>query len=401
MMSPHRSTARLVIALSLAAAACDRPTAPQARDAVEKTTAQLASGDFGQLDAGLSTLFQMASYYGTSAGGGRFVPAAHLTIVRNGEASVYRATVVERVYLPPEGSGARPLSRFTILAWNGEDTSRSRQFVVMAGSDTATPVAIPSAENYVEGASPLQRSKPGMVLTANQADRRAWYGAEGTLRMVPGEKTGGCPYEGNARHYSAIVELQDTTLKLMCETRSYTAAMAAFIERGDPSRRDALARIAPLRETLRLPESEIPGVRLVTRCTGSPMTDARGCWETWSFWRSNDQFDSLDVNLDRFLPQQEGDMMEVADSGSGPDYRKELGGYDPPLRYRIRMWDGRLVREVERATGQTDPLMQRYAYRLPQRVGASYRILTQAPSLVPGTSPYSMALLEITFLPHP
>ena len=398
-MSPHRIITVVLIALSLVTAACDRPTAPQARDAVEKTTAQLASGDFAQLDAGLSTLFQMASYYGTSAGGGRFVPAAHLSIVRNGEASVYRATVVERVYLPPEGSGARPLSRFTLLAWNGEDTSRSRQFVVMAGSDTATPVAIPDPANYVEGASRLQRSKPGMVLAANQADRRAWYGTEGTLRMTAGEKTGGCPYEGNARHYSAIVELQDTTVKLVCETRSYTATMAAFIQRGDPSRRDALTRITPLRETLRLPESEIPGVRLVTRCTGSH-TDARGCWETWSFWRSNDQFDSLDVDLDRFLPQQEGDMMEVADSGAGPDFRKELGGYDPPLRYRIRTWDGRLVREVDRTTGQTDPLMQQYAYRLPQRVGARYRILTQAPGLVPGASPYSMALLEIWFLPH-
>jgi hypothetical protein len=399
-MSTHRCTALLILALSLVATGCDHPTAPGARDVVEKATAQLASGDYMQLEAGMSTLFDMASYYGTGAGGGRYVPSIHVPIVRDALHEPYRATVIERVYLPPEGSGARPHTRFTILAWTGDDTARSRKFVAMSSSDTVSPLEIPRPANFVEGAAPLTRSKPGMVLAADQADRRAWYGTEGTLRIEVRERTGGCPYEGMARHYSAIPDLQDTTVKMLCETWSYDATMSAFLERGDPSRRDVMTRINPLRGTLRLPRVTVPGVRLVTKCVGMP-TDPRGCWERWAFWRSNDQFaESLRIDLDKFKTQPEGDLMEVADSGSGPDYRMVLGGYDPPLRYTVWTWDGRRVRDVARTTGQSDPLMQSYAYRLPQRVGARYRILVHAPGLVPGAPPYSMALLEITFLPH-
>ena len=397
----HRRTLAVTIALSLAAA-CEHPTAPEAREAIEKTTEQLASGDYMQLEAGLSTLFDMASYYGTKAGGGRFVPSTFVPIIRNAEHAPYRATVIERVYLPPEGSGARPFARFTLLAWTGGDTARSRKFVAMSSTDSVSLVEIPQPAHFVEGASPTARSKPALVLTADQADRRAWYGTQGKLTMRVAERTGGCPYEGNARYSSAIIELQDTTVKLLCETRRYDATMAAYIERGDPSRRDALTRITtPLRGTLRMPESSIPGVRLVTKCTGAAMKDARGCWETWSFWRSNDQFaESLGIDLDRFEVQPEGDYMQVADSGSAPDYHHVMGGYDPPLRYSIHSWDGTLVRMVPRTTVQSDPLMQNYGQRLPWRVGGRYRIITRAPGLIPGASPYSMAVLEIAFLPH-
>jgi hypothetical protein len=367
---------------------------------VEKTEMKVISGDYMQLQSGISTLFEQAAYYATPAGGGRFVPSELAPVIRNGAHEPYHATVVERVYVPPEGSGALPYSRFTVLAWTtADERGIARRLVVMFAGDSLSHVTPPTAAS-ISGFADVQR-KPGYVLTADGLDRRAWYGVEGEIFIRPRPRTGDCPYEGMKRHASAIVELQmDSTAGLLCETRAYDAKMAAFIERGDPAQRDIMSRIRPIRETLRLPESTIPGVRIVTRCTAKLDPAAMGCWDYWSFWRSGAQFDeSLAVDLSQ-MRYDGSQLVQVIDSGSGPDYREMPGGYDVPISYTIRSYDGRVLASKTRTTPQTEANVPAglIAATLPQRVGARYRIIRNG--LVAGESPFDMQVLDVTFLPH-
>jgi hypothetical protein len=204
------------------------------------------------------------------------------------------------------------------------------------------------------------------------------------------------------RGRSAIADLQwDSTSKLVCEQRRYTASLAAYIERGDPAHRDLLARVNPLRETLRMEETSIPGVRIVTQCTGKvapPLDDPMDCFDTWAFWRSDDQFaPELGVHLASMRFEPAGFFVQAIDTGTGPDYRKVMGGYDVPLAYALRAWDGRVLYESAHTTVQADSIVRYTALNLPQRVGARYRIVTTP--LVSGLPPAAVMVLDMTFLP--
>jgi hypothetical protein len=383
------------------AAACDHPTAPDLQAAAEKTEIQLTSGDYTQVESGLVDLFQLASMYGSAYHGSThpLVPTASATIVRNGVEATYRSTVIERVYLPPEKSGARPVTRFSLVGWSEPDSEHQRRLVVMIGTDSAVPIAIPRGGKTFDN-----RSRAGFVVTANQADRRVWYGAEGELRVRVGPRTADCPYKDKDVYLSGVVELQDSTKRPMCEARSYQAWMAAFIERGDPAHRTIANTVQPIRETLRLVETSIPGVRLVAQCTGEPEKDPFPCFDYWSFWRDNDQFDP-DLHVDLSAMKREGDeMVQVIDSGTGPDLHNVLGGIDPPYGYRTWSANGTLVSEVARTTIHTAGALsyngvRDIAFQLPWRTGARYRIVGNARKLGhKDASPYSMGVLEVTFL---
>ena len=390
---------RLLLLLALLAA-CEHPTAPQTRSNVETAEAKMVSGDYMQLQSGISSLFEQASYYAAPAGGGRYVPSDWTPVIRNGLHEAYRTTLVERVYVPPRGTGALTYSRFSVLAWTpADERGVARKLVVMFAGDSLSHVT-PPAKASIAGFADT-RGKPGYVLTADAADRRAWYGTDGDILIRTGPRTDDCPYDGMKRHASAIVELQmDSTGGLLCETRRYDVRMAAFIERGDPARRDIVSRIRPIRETLRMSESTIPGVRIVTRCTAKLDLTATGCFDYWSFWRSSAQFDStLGVDLDR-MRYDGSQLVQVVDSGTGPDYREVRGGYDVPLSYVIHSYEGRVLRSVQRTTPQTedDRSIGYIAGALPQRVGARYRIIRTG--LIGGQSPFDMQVLDLTFLSH-
>lgn len=393
-MSMRHSTPILFV-LFLAAAACEHPTAPEARAAVEKTEIQLASGDYTQLAAGMSTLFDMAAYYAEPAGGGRFVPTAFVPVVRDARKAPYRATIVERVYLPPDGSGGRPFSRFTLVAWNDPDPSGRRQLVAMFTSDSVSELRVPGEAAVAQGAFGNTRRRSGFALTVDQADRRTWFGTQGRMLIRTAERTGDCPYAGEKRHSSHLRELQDDSTA-MCEARRYDASLIAFIERGDPSRRGVLAPLAPVRGTLRIEEASVPGVRILTKCKGTGPGEPFGCFDRWSFWRSDDQFaPRLGVRLDSMRLSGEH-LVQVLDSGSGPDYRLERGGYDVPLSYVVRRFDGTVLHQRDRATPSTDAVVGPFLARdVPQRIGARYRFVVSG--LIAGERPLSMQVVELTF----
>jgi hypothetical protein len=402
-MSPRPVVSALL--LLAFAVACEHPTAPDVQAAAEKSEIQLASGDYSQIEAGLVDLFMLATMYGSNYYGSTnpLVPTAPATIVRSGVEAPFRSTVIERVYLPPEQSGARPVTRFSLIGWSDADSQHLRRLVVMVGGDTVAPVVLPRADSWVSTAS-----RSAFTVTTDQADRRVWYGTEGELRIRAGPRTADCPYEGKAVYVSGMVELQDSTKRRpACETRQYQASMAAFIERRTSGRSSVIDAIRPpIRETLRLVESSVPGVRLVARCTGQFEKDPMPCFDYWSFWRDNDQFDpALGVDLSA-MKRDGDDLVQVIDSGTGPDYHEVFGGYDPPYSYRTWSADGKLVSDVARTTIQSVDASSPYngvreiAFQRLWREGARYRVVTNARKIGHrDASPYSMGVLEVTFLP--
>jgi hypothetical protein len=147
-------------------------------------------------------------------------------------------------------------------------------------------------------------------------------------------------------------------------------------------------------------EATVPGVRIVTQCTGKepPSGDPFDCFDYWAFWRSDDQFaPELGVHLDSLRYDAAGFFMQVVDSGTGPDYRTVMGGYNPPLAYTLKAWDGTLLRENARSTAQGDSIVSFIAANLSQRVGARYRIVSTP--LVPGLPPAAVTVLDLKFLP--
>lgn len=397
-MSSLKSTAPLLLAASLALVGCEHPTAPEARARVEKAESQLLSGDYSQMQAGITDLFLAAAQYGVP--GNPFVPSAPITVSRDGEMLPMRASVVERVYLPPVGSGGRPLVRRAVMGWTTMDEQHQEQrLLVMFSGDSLSAIRTPRASLIIPGSAAGRYERNGFVLTVDPGDRLPWFGAEGTLTILDGARTGICPYSAPRSGYSSgIVELQDSTKKVECEARAYPVAMTAFIEHGDPEFRDIGSRIAPRRETLRMLPAELPGVRIVFACKGQgPPADPYPCSDYFGFWRDNDQFaPSLGVDL-RAMKQGFSGLAQVVDSGSGPDYRIKPGGYDVPVSFTIRSPNGEVLKHVTEVRA-SDALAAALFYDFPRRQGLKARVIAPSSVLGAGHSPYTMIVADVEFL---
>jgi hypothetical protein len=374
------------------------------RASVEKTEANLLSGDYAQLQAGISDLFWAATYYSAPGGGGRYVPSAPITLNRNSVPEPLRATVVERVYRPPAGSGGRPFVRRAVMAWTVVPENRHdlQRLLVMFSSDSLSEVKRPRADVARVGALASRYHRNGFVLSIDPGSRIPWFGTEGTLRIRDGERTGICPYSAPfASGASAIVELQDTAMKVACEARSYSVEMLAFVERGDPESRDLGSMLTkPRRETLRTLPAQVPGTRIVVQCTGSiAPEEPLPCFDYFSFWRDDDQFaPSLGVDLAAMKERENDVLRQVIDSGSGPDYRIQRGGYSVPVSYSIRTAGGDLVRHVDKVYIRSDELANRILSDFPWRQGSRVRVIAPYGSLEAGHSPYSMVVMDAEFL---
>src|SRR4249919_14488 len=93
------------------------------------------------------------------------IPTAYAPVVRNGVTAPYQSTVIERVYLPPEGSGGRSVTRFSILAWSDADIMYHRRLVVMLGTDSVAPIRIPSVR-----ATGDYRARAAFTMAADERD---------------------------------------------------------------------------------------------------------------------------------------------------------------------------------------------------------------------------------------
>jgi hypothetical protein len=191
-MSPHRI---FLICLLGVAAACDHPTAPQAREAAERTDAKLTSGDFGQLESGLWELFDIATSYGSAYYGSTHPanPTSYSAVSRNGIVAPYRTTAIEQIYLPPEESGAMPASRFTIIGWSDADSAQRRRLVVMLTSDSLAPIRIP-----LPGTTANTRLRGAFALTADQANRRTWYARMASCAFASARESAAARTKGRA-----------------------------------------------------------------------------------------------------------------------------------------------------------------------------------------------------------
>lgn len=93
------------VLLAILAAGCERATAPQVRDSIEVAQHRLLSGNLGAIGPEITNLIERVR--GPYPGLNRF-PSNSVIVTRGGDRHLMTATVFERVYLPPRGSGGLP-----------------------------------------------------------------------------------------------------------------------------------------------------------------------------------------------------------------------------------------------------------------------------------------------------
>ena len=403
LMRISRVRALAIAGVTIGCLGCDKVTGPQARDIVERTEKRLLSGDYATLQRGLRDLTDVAMYYGYgNHNNNRHIPIGQFSILRDGQLVSMMATVVERVYLPQPGSGGRPSVSRWVLAWEVDSTDRATdrwRLVVLISSDTVSSLAVPGIQP-TNGTRRFERS--GFVLNVDPGDRRAWYSTEGALSITGGALTGPCPYTGtSAKEMTGIAEISDPMNTFSCDTRAYSVSVASLLERGDPSNRHSLDNLIPATGTLTAATQMVPGVRFETQCSAV----RRGpdvCWDYLAFWRDNAQF-AANFGIDLAQMRQTSSnntLWQVLSPGTGPDYRVEPRVYDLPVRYTISTAAGEPMVRRDKATVHTDSLLHGLPIQdIPQRVGSRVVMITPAIHFDRGANPYSMAVIEIVFLP--
>jgi hypothetical protein len=388
----------LVVLTAICGAGCERPTAPQVRDGVEKGEVGLLSGNTQMMQASLRAFTDIAVQFGY--GGNPDVPRDSITITRRGSEKRMGATVVERMYLPPARSGGRPFVRRSVFAWSNEGTdARMRVHLLMLlSNDTVSSIDVPNIDN-VE----FRRSKPmGFAIALDPGNRGTWFGTAGQLRVSAGDRVGDCPYVGKFSEYSTgFAELQNPTLQFTCEKRRYAVSVSGMLERGDPNDNSIVDRLVPETDAMEMSVQQIPGVRFITQCIDGPdaSKNAPGCWDYLDFWRESSQFASelgVDVAAMQRIRPGDGYVCQVVSSGTGPD----LGMGAGVVRYRVYTPQGQILGSRDRSTVETDSLLRRIPVNdIPHRAGSRVLIIIPASYLQSGAGAYAVVVADVTFLP--
>jgi hypothetical protein len=249
--------------------ACERPTAPQVRDAADQVERKILSGDSTQLHGAVGTLLVLPMWYDTS----HFVPSDTIRIIRDGQEILLRATMMERVYLPPPGSFARPVMNRMGLAWSADathDTHRMRLLVLNANDPI--PLINAPEKGWLEPSAPEMRYQHAtFVVNVEPSDRHEWIARDGgNLTISDGVPVGSCPFTDHFTHSPGVVGgVSPTAAAITCDTRRYTISVSATMEHNNADGSTV---------ELRLPRQETRGVKIVTQCTGVQNKDPGACW---------------------------------------------------------------------------------------------------------------------------
>jgi hypothetical protein len=249
--------------------ACERPTAPQVRDAADQVERKILSGDSTEVYGGAMTLLGLSAVYDTS----RLLPSDTIRIIRGDQKLLLHATVMERAYLPPAGSDARPIIDRMAVAWSADAThDRHRMRLVMLLTRDSVPLISTSGpddpnpgrwEDLYKHWTRAVNIEPG--------DRHEWNArGGGSLTISDGVPVASCPFAGDVARSPVFPSgLPHTTAPITCDTRRYTISLSATMDHDDLDQSII---------ELRIPRQETRGVRIMTQCTGVREADPDECW---------------------------------------------------------------------------------------------------------------------------
>lgn len=278
-----QTRAVLLVAACLGVAACERPTAPQARDVALQVEKELARGNLDAYWGKIAIMPNMASMFGIRP---TLRDGVGLAISRDGLTETVNAIIVENVFVPPEGMG-KPLVRRTLAAW---PESRLYAMSVIAERHPSE-LSTDSTSGYYErllGPSPRAFAR----LQFPDVTHR-WVPQSGTVHI--GDPVVERPCETQLpRHLHGMAHAPDD---VSCEIALFEVRLdGVFTRAADMAR--PLWRVTAPRHELTVATQRLPGVRFVTRCPEAPrdwhMPPASGhpCWNwgTMHHWRDNELF---------------------------------------------------------------------------------------------------------------
>jgi len=284
-VASFRVTGILLLALSFAA--CERRSAPQARDAAIDAARELEASSPGTL--GWWTLLDRGiplSLYSDSA------PRA-LEIDRDGRTEAVRGFVLENTFVPPAGLGT-PRTRRTFVAWPDAHT------YYVLGMSELNPSPVEPMRSFDEQTNWY---RPRAFLTLRKASvADGWVARSGSFQADTAVWSRECPDQFIRAERA---EHADTTDRVTCELGLFPVTIdGTFV-----LQRDDTARTEDLRKSwhrLRVPTQLVPGVRFTTYCADVspagrdrlPGNDRNWCLANHAaFWRDQHLFDRSVVEV--------------------------------------------------------------------------------------------------------
>ncbi|MEP6493332.1 MAG: hypothetical protein ABJF01_11680 [bacterium] len=394
MPKPHRFPRPAALLLFLLAG-CDRPTVPTARDGIQNAQRTVPDGNGGSTNFQLAMLLQAVNNEG-------FTPKNHPTdtvvVERNGDALRLVATVVEHVYLPSPGIGARPYARRTVLAWNWAE----KRGLVLMSEDPHSDIALPTRQYTDRWEMGSLFEHRGFVLQSEPNGKEAWFGRDGQLEIKNGTTTGPCPFSSKIAGYEAGLRKGELPPDMTCETVRYPVSASTTLERGDPNNRSPLEDLIGHHPSLRLDEQMISGVRFVTKCPTTFRGEVPVGCNVMNFWRDNTQFaPQLGVDLVRMHSRQDYLYWQEVASGSGRLYTAVPMMMAGPVQFTLYGADGRVLLERTARSVENDSTLRQVIMiaSLPLRVGYHGRIVAPARRFGLAADPYAMSVLDFVLLP--
>lgn len=352
-------------------AACERPTAPEARDIARSVEQKLARGDL----RGVQEMFWTFGRAGRFWGGPKS-NIAPLAITRDGRTEEVNGVVVEEVFVPHDGVG-KPLVRRTLAGWPDD-----LEFAVYVASE-AGPFRSPAPPHGRRSNVPANN-----VMVHRRDTLRTWIAQGAVVRIDEPVIERRC--DGLRDSLSTV--LTDT---VTCHIGLYQVAVRSeLLARPDHESRlrRGLARV----HQLVIAPQQMPGVRFTTQCSAEPgMREPLECLDPFLFWRDNDQYaPSLGIDVARFEPTS---------NGTGAWYVERSQNSDPGPAW-ITGWtvhtpDGRLVEQgtVDSAGVATPPRnFEEWGHLGHRGVGLMPRYIAPARALDPDASPNDVRIVTVS-----
>jgi hypothetical protein len=378
-----RSRSLAAVFFLFSVAGCRDVTAPQARDAIEKTEAQVLKGNFTAFNGPLGHLIFETAERASRVGAGKYaaltptIPSSRVQVVRNGESVTYIATILERVYVPARAMGGIPLVRRTLMAWSADG---SEEVLVATAEDPTATVTLPLFKQLADDNLERLFGTRGYVVYSRGKPGQPWFGREGTIAFTDTEVEGPCPPR-IMDAYSGYPP--DTSAK--CVSSMTGVQVNATLQRGNPEQPGLASLLRPDLDSLQIDAPEITTIRITTRCTGDAHRDPQYCWTPLAFWRKNAQFDAsigLDVRrLSRTYevrPQPMGhpplsewgnELWQMLEPGVGDEIAC-CANYNGPMSYRILSPDGKVIRSASPSNAWADSTLRTLPMNVLFRPGA-------------------------------
>jgi len=376
------------------AAACDEPTAPRVRDAVEQADRRLFSGG-ARWNPELQLTLQSLSL-------SRRFPTAPLEVDGTRGFTRFVATVSERVYVPPPSSGGLPYVRRMLLAWDVE----SQRAIAIASDDSIATVVAPTMANRGDLNPTRLWGRAGFVTDLEQG-RESWFGAEGSVELLGGEPVGPCKFgiDGISSGF-AFVELPSTGET--CQEARYEVSASTWVEPGDPEQRSVLDRWIKNRHLVGIRRQTIPGTRIVTQCpepspASLPKMPIMGC-QRLNFWRTQSQFApelGVDLSKMRLTDDNSGFHFQSLIAGSGPLFFC-CGTFSGELRYTVSDARGRVYAHSDASLGFQDSTLKYIGFADGfLREGSRTLLLVPGRMFDHSASQFAVFILDVSVVPCP